>query len=60
MVNWTAISSQTLGSQFGEKRLIGEDGLFNYIERIMWKEYNFKKLEGYFIKNLLSWRDLLN
>ena len=49
MVNWTAISSQGLRSQFGEKRLIGEGGLFNYIERIRWKEYNFKKLEGYFI-----------
>jgi hypothetical protein len=60
MVNWTAISSQSLRSQLGEKRLIGAGGLFNYIERIRWKEYNFKKLEGYFIKNLLSWRDLLN
>jgi hypothetical protein len=59
MVNWTAISSQSLRSQFGEKKLIGDGGLFNYIERIRWKEYNFKKLEGYFIKNLLSWRDLL-
>jgi hypothetical protein len=54
MVNWTAISFQSLRSQFGERRHIGDSGLFNYIERISWKEYNFKKLEGYFIKNLLS------